>query len=44
MNEKRTVIDDEEFIEVDFYNFVTLPDLSEVIGVKSDETLLMGIS
>jgi len=42
--DQRTIVFNDDNIEVDYLNFVSLPDLSELIGVKSDETLLMGIS
>jgi hypothetical protein len=47
MGQERTVIDRGETIEavkVDFLTFVNIVDFSDMIGVKSDETLVMGIS
>lgn len=42
--DSRMVIDSGIGVEVDYYTFVTLPDLGDMIGSPSDEVLLMGIS
>jgi hypothetical protein len=41
---QRTVIDEGLGHVVDYFTFVNLPDLGWLIGSKSDEILLMGIS